>query len=105
MNVLAVRGTPSVAELASLGVARISVGGAFAFAALAALADAAEELRDKGTFGYLERASAAGGTRRVRPSAFAGAVRGQAAARRLLSGGRSTGSAWSRLRRVHRPPG
>jgi 2-methylisocitrate lyase-like PEP mutase family enzyme len=60
VNVLALPGTPSVAELASLGVARISVGGAFAFAALAALADAARELRDQGTFGYLER-SALGG--------------------------------------------
>ncbi len=69
VNVLAVRGTPSVAELASLGVARISVGGAFAFAALAALVDAAEELRDKGTFGYLERSAAGGKAAR---SAFAG---------------------------------
>jgi 2-methylisocitrate lyase-like PEP mutase family enzyme len=69
VNVLAVRGTPSVAELASLGVARISVGGAFAFVALAALADAAEELRDNGTFGYLERSAAGGKAAR---SAFAG---------------------------------
>jgi 2-methylisocitrate lyase-like PEP mutase family enzyme len=58
LNVLAVRGAPTVAELASLGVARISVGGAFAFAALAALSDAAEELREKGTYAYLERAAA-----------------------------------------------
>jgi len=58
VNVLAVRGAPSVAELASLGVARISVGGAFAFAALAALCDAASELRDEGTYGYLERTAA-----------------------------------------------
>ena len=36
-----------------------SVGGAFAYAALSALADAAAELRDKGTYGYLA-ASAAG---------------------------------------------
>ncbi len=68
VNVLALRGAPSVAELASLGVARISVGGAFAFAALAALSDAAEELRDHGTFGYLERAAV--GARAAR-SAFA----------------------------------
>ena len=68
VSVLALRGTPSVAELASLGVARISVGGAFAFAALAALADAAEELRDHGTFGYLERSAV--GARKAR-SAFA----------------------------------
>jgi len=58
VNVLAVRGAPTVAELAALGVARISVGGAFAFAALAALCDAAQELRGKGTYGYLERAAA-----------------------------------------------
>jgi 2-methylisocitrate lyase-like PEP mutase family enzyme len=69
INVLAIPGTPSVAELASLGVARISVGGAFAFAALAALSEAAEELRDKGTFGYLERSAA--GSRAAR-TAFAG---------------------------------
>ena len=65
---LALRGVPAVAELASLGVARISVGGAFAFAALAALSDAAEELRDHGTFGYLERSAA--GVKAAR-SAFA----------------------------------
>jgi 2-methylisocitrate lyase-like PEP mutase family enzyme len=58
VSVLAVRGAPSVPEMAALGVARISVGGAFAFAALAALADAAQELRGKGTYGYLERTAA-----------------------------------------------
>jgi len=66
---VAVRGAPTVAELASLGVARISVGGAFAFAALAALCDGAEELREKGTYGYLD--SAAAGVKAAR-SAFAG---------------------------------
>jgi 2-methylisocitrate lyase-like PEP mutase family enzyme len=68
VNVLAVPGAPSVAELASLGVARISVGGAFAFAALAALCDAAQELREHGTYGYLERSAA--GAKAAR-SAFA----------------------------------
>jgi len=58
VNVLAVRGAPSVSELAELGVARISVGGAFAFAAFGGLVEAAEELRDQGTYGYLERAAA-----------------------------------------------
>ena len=48
-------GMPTVAELAALGVARVSEGGAFAFAALASLREAAEELRDRGTYGYLER--------------------------------------------------
>jgi 2-methylisocitrate lyase-like PEP mutase family enzyme len=53
VNVLAIPGTPPVDELARLGVRRVSVGGAFAWAALAALIDAATELRDRGTFGYL----------------------------------------------------
>ena len=54
VSVLAMRTTPSVAKLAELGVRRVSVGGAFAFAALATLVDAATELRDRGTYGYLE---------------------------------------------------
>src|SRR3984885_775900 len=67
VSVLAVPGAPSTAELAGLGVARVSVGGAFAFAALGALVEAATELRDSGTYAYLER-SAAGG--RATRSAF-----------------------------------
>ena len=53
VNVLAFAGAPSVSELAEAGVSRISVGGAFAFAAYGALADAAAELRDQGSYGYL----------------------------------------------------
>ncbi len=53
VNVLAVGGAPPVSELAEAGVSRVSVGGAFAFTALGALVDAATELRDKGTYGYL----------------------------------------------------
>jgi 2-methylisocitrate lyase-like PEP mutase family enzyme len=56
VNVLALGKGPSVAELAGAGVARISVGGAFAYAALGALVEAATELRDQGTYGYLARA-------------------------------------------------
>jgi 2-methylisocitrate lyase-like PEP mutase family enzyme len=56
VNVLARPGAPSVGELASVGVARVSVGGAFAFAALGALVEAAEELRESGTYGFWERA-------------------------------------------------
>ena len=67
VNVLARPGTPSTAELAGLGVARVSVGGAFAFAALGALYEAAQELRDRGTYGYFERTAA--GARAAR-SAF-----------------------------------
>ncbi|HEX9541270.1 MAG TPA: isocitrate lyase/phosphoenolpyruvate mutase family protein [Streptosporangiaceae bacterium] len=57
VNVLAMRGGPTVSELASAGVRRVSVGGAFAFAALGALVEAARELREQGTYGYLERAA------------------------------------------------
>lgn len=56
VNVLARPGAPPVKELAELGVARVSVGGAFAFAALGSLVEAAGELRDHGTYGFLERA-------------------------------------------------
>ncbi len=49
LNVLCLPGGPSVPELASAGVARISVGGAFYYAALGALATAAREWREQGT--------------------------------------------------------
>ena len=54
VNVLAVKPCPSVAELADLGVSRISVGGSLAYVALGAAIDAATELRDHGTFGWSE---------------------------------------------------
>jgi 2-methylisocitrate lyase-like PEP mutase family enzyme len=60
LSVLALPGVPPVPELASLGVARVSVGGAFAFAAVAGALDAACELLEAGTYGYLSR-SAEGG--------------------------------------------
>jgi 2-methylisocitrate lyase-like PEP mutase family enzyme len=52
VNVLALPGAPAVAQLADIGVGRISVGGAFAFAALGAVVAAARELLDEGTYGY-----------------------------------------------------
>jgi 2-methylisocitrate lyase-like PEP mutase family enzyme len=58
VNVLALPDVPPVAELAELGVARISVGGSFAFAALDALVTAARELLDHGTYGYWSGAAA-----------------------------------------------
>ena len=58
MNVLVLPGMPSVAELADAGVSRISVGGAFAFAAYGAAAAAGRELLDSGTYGYWEAARA-----------------------------------------------
>ncbi|MFG1925518.1 isocitrate lyase/phosphoenolpyruvate mutase family protein [Cryptosporangium sp. NPDC048952] len=53
VNVLARPNGPTVAELAELGVSRVSVGGSFAFAALSAAVDAATEFRDRGTFSFL----------------------------------------------------
>lgn len=57
VNVLARPGAPTVSELGELGVSRVSVGGAFAFAALGTLAQVASELRDQGTYGYAELAA------------------------------------------------
>jgi len=58
VNVLALPGCPTVAQLGDVGVRRISVGGAFAFAALGAVVDAARELREQGTYGFRERTGA-----------------------------------------------
>jgi len=55
VNVLALPGAPPVAALAQAGVARISTGGAFAFAGIGAVVEAARELRDEGTYGYWPR--------------------------------------------------
>jgi 2-methylisocitrate lyase-like PEP mutase family enzyme len=59
VSVLVVPGCPSIAELAELGAARISVGGSWAWIAYAALVDAATELRDSGTYGYAKSLAAA----------------------------------------------
>ena len=67
VNVLTVPGIPPIADLAAAGVARVSVGGAFAFVALGAVARAGRELLDQGTYGWLE---GAGDARRVVASAF-----------------------------------
>jgi 2-methylisocitrate lyase-like PEP mutase family enzyme len=56
VNVLAVAGAPTVAELAGLGVRRVSTGGTLAWAAYGALRDAARELRDSGTTTFRARA-------------------------------------------------
>lgn len=55
--VMGLAGVPlSVAELESLGVKRISVGGSLARAALAGFLDAAREIKEHGTFGYAGKA-------------------------------------------------
>ncbi len=64
VNVLAFPNAPSVEELASVGVARISVGGAFAYAAYGALVEAATEFRDRGTYGFWATAGPGAGAAR-----------------------------------------
>lgn len=54
VNVLARPSVPSVTELTALGVKRVSVGGAFAFAALGAATRGANELLTDGTYGFME---------------------------------------------------
>jgi 2-methylisocitrate lyase-like PEP mutase family enzyme len=54
INVLARSATPPVAELAALGVKRVSVGGGFAFAAYGAVVQSAGELLREGTYGFTE---------------------------------------------------
>jgi 2-methylisocitrate lyase-like PEP mutase family enzyme len=56
VNVLASSDFSTVAELASLGVRRISVGGALARAAWAGFFEAAKEIAEQGTFISLSRA-------------------------------------------------
>ena len=58
VNVLALPGAPAVAELAALGVARVSIGGSFAWVAYGALVGAAREFRESGTYGFLAAAGA-----------------------------------------------
>jgi 2-methylisocitrate lyase-like PEP mutase family enzyme len=50
----------SVAELAQAGVRRISLAGSLYRAAMTGLADAAREIRDSGTFGYLDDSMSSG---------------------------------------------
>ena len=57
VNVLALPGGPTVPELAAAGVARVSVGGAFAYTAMGAVVEAARELLDHGTYGFWDRAA------------------------------------------------
>ena len=59
VSVLVLPGAPDVAELAALGVSRISVGGAIAVAAYGAAINAVVELRDQGTTGYWDLAAVA----------------------------------------------
>ena len=70
VNVLALPGAPSVAELAGLGVRRVSTGSLLASAAYGAMLAGARELRHAGTSEYgragLPRDVARGGVRRLK---------------------------------------
>jgi 2-methylisocitrate lyase-like PEP mutase family enzyme len=68
VNVLAVPGAPTVAELGELGVARVSVGSAFAMVAIGALVEAGKELLERGTYDFWTTAIAGMG---VSHAAFA----------------------------------
>ena len=59
VNVLALPGGPTVEELGSVGVRRVSTGGALARAAYGALLAGAAELRNEGTSRYSEWGAAA----------------------------------------------
>ncbi len=67
LNVLALPGVPTVAELGAIGVKRVSVGSAFSLVALGAVIDAAKELREQGTYDYF---NVVGSTRGVVAAAF-----------------------------------
>jgi 2-methylisocitrate lyase-like PEP mutase family enzyme len=58
VNVLLRPGGPTVGELAAVGVARISVGGAFHLVSLGAVEAAARELLEQGTHGFWKQAGA-----------------------------------------------
>jgi 2-methylisocitrate lyase-like PEP mutase family enzyme len=57
VNVLALKGGPSVAELADAGVRRVSLGSNLHRVAMGAFVRGAQELREHGTLGFLEGAA------------------------------------------------
>ena len=69
VNVLALPGGPTVSELAAVGVRRVSIGGAFSYVALSALATAAKEFLEAGTYGF---AGQVGAGRALAQQAFGG---------------------------------
>lgn len=72
VNVLALAETPPVSTLADLGVARVSTGSGFFWAAMGGLVAAAEELRDRGTYAFW---AGAGAGRSVAAPTFVTATR------------------------------
>src|SRR5581483_7152996 len=56
VNILAVKGSPTVQELESLGVARVSVGSGPHRATVALMQSIARELKSTGTYGFADAA-------------------------------------------------
>lgn len=69
VNVVLTQASPTIPQLAELGVARVSIGGGFAFAAYGSLVGLAEQLRGPGPYPY-----------------FADVARGSELAGRAISG-------------------
>jgi 2-methylisocitrate lyase-like PEP mutase family enzyme len=65
VNVIALANAPTVAQLGELGVARVSVGGTFAWVAFGAVAAAAHELLSEGTYEYFAVAAVGRSAARV----------------------------------------
>lgn len=60
VNVLALKGGPSISELAEAGVRRVSLGSNLHRVAMGAFLRGAQELREHGTLGFLEGAASSG---------------------------------------------
>jgi 2-methylisocitrate lyase-like PEP mutase family enzyme len=65
LNVLAGPNAPTVAELSDAGVKRISVGGSFFYVGVGAVAEAARELLEQGTYGFWSTAGPGAGIARA----------------------------------------
>jgi 2-methylisocitrate lyase-like PEP mutase family enzyme len=65
LSVLALPNAPTVAELSDAGVKRISVGGTFFYAGVGAVAEAARELLEQGTYGFWSLAGPGSGVARA----------------------------------------
>jgi 2-methylisocitrate lyase-like PEP mutase family enzyme len=69
VSVLAAPNAPGVTQLSEAGVKRISVGGSFFYVGVGAVAEAARELLEQGTYGYWSTAGPGAGVARAAFSA------------------------------------
>jgi 2-methylisocitrate lyase-like PEP mutase family enzyme len=65
LSVLALPNAPTVTELSDAGVKRISVGGTFFYVGIGAVAEAARELLEEGTYGFWSTAGPGSGIARA----------------------------------------